>query len=162
MKQLPPLSWKELVEVVCEKVHETIGHSSDALKDAVVDAALVEDQQPQLLPAETPPPLSTEAFLFLLHDKVEATLRRVADAINRADSARELVYGEEIWNLFAELRWEAIQLGWQLRLDALADSLFASAPRPQSAWAQKYRRMIAADVAAPDDPEILSQSGRQE
>src|SRR5262249_8488022 len=97
-----------------------------------------------------------EEFVEAARGRVEAALREVATAINRAPTA-DLVSAseEEVRRLFGELWWDVLELGARLRVDAA----LAQFPPAPGGWAAKYRRMVVQRdcPALPEDaPTVLA------
>ena len=68
---------------------------------------------------ESTPKLSRDEFINRMREKVEATLGRVADAINQAPPGHIITGSEEqVRDLFADLRHRAFEAGLQMRVDA--------------------------------------------
>jgi hypothetical protein len=74
---------------------------------------------------ESTPTMSREEFIRRMREKMEATLGRVADAINEAPPGRIISGSEEpVRDLFADLRKQAFETGLQMRVDA-AEAAFS-------------------------------------
>jgi hypothetical protein len=68
---------------------------------------------------ESTPKMSREEFIARMRETMEATLGRVADAINEAPPGQIISGSEEqVRNLFADLRKHAFETGLQMRVDA--------------------------------------------
>ena len=65
------------------------------------------------------PPLSRDAFMAAMQQRMAAMLGQVADAINDAPEGYVIAASEEkVRDLFAALRQQAFELGLQMRIDA--------------------------------------------
>jgi hypothetical protein len=77
------------------------------------------------------PKLSRDEFLTRMREEVEATLGRVADAINEASPGQIIAGSEErVRDVFADLRQKAYQTGLQMRVDA-AEAAFPPSEGPE-------------------------------
>jgi len=80
---------------------------------------------------ETMPKLSGEAFMVAMREKMDATIRQVAEAINNAPEGYLISGSEEkVRDLFADLRQQAFELGLQMRVDA-AEAAFSPSEERQ-------------------------------
>ena len=71
------------------------------------------------------PKLSREEFIARMRETTEATLGRVADAINQAPPGQVISGSEEqVRDLFAGLRQQAFETGLQMRVHA-AEAAFS-------------------------------------
>ena len=74
---------------------------------------------------EPMPKMSREAYLTAMREKMDATFRHVADAINDAPDGYLIAGSEEqVRDLFADLRRQAFEMGLQMRMDA-AEAAFS-------------------------------------
>jgi hypothetical protein len=119
---------------------------ADAIKSFMIDGGTANRQRS----ARELPPMDPERFVEAARGRVEATLRQVAAAVNRAPTADLIAASEEeVRRLFGDLWWDVLDLGARMRVDvALAE--FPPAPGGPRGWAAKYRRM----VVARDCPEL--------
>jgi hypothetical protein len=125
---------------------------ADAIKSFMIDGGTANRRRA----ARELPPMDPAEFVEVARGRVEATLREVAAAINRAPTA-DLVAAseEEVRRLFGDLWWDVLELGARLRVEA-ALAQFSPAP---GGWAAKYRRMVVQSdcPALPEDaPTVLS------
>jgi len=78
------------------------------------------------------PPLSKEAFIQSMREKVEQVLGGVADAVNAAPTGKVITGSEEkVRDLMAELRRAAFEQAVQMRVDAGEKSFSPSTGRSQ-------------------------------
>jgi hypothetical protein len=158
------------------KAAETVDQAADVIKDAILDwGPFTESAHGRSAPEEGKEPLPSldqEEFIDALRGRLEETLRRVAEAINDAPTG-EAIAGDEkrVGNLVADFVCDALALGLQMRADAEAGRRVPGASsrstetwmvsyhsesrvRPLATlgyrlvWAEKYRRMRAAGIAA--------------
>ena len=79
---------------------------------------------------ESTPTMSREEFIRRMREKMEATLGRVADAINEAPPGQVIAGSEEpVRDLFADLRRDAYEMAVPMRLDA-AEAAFPPSQGP--------------------------------
>jgi hypothetical protein len=79
---------------------------------------------------EPMPKMSREEFVAAMRVRMEATLGRVADAINSAPDGYVIAGSEEkVRDLFGELRQQAFEMGLQMRVDA-AEAAFPPSEAP--------------------------------
>ena len=80
---------------------------------------------------EPMPKLSGEALLAAMRDKMDGTIRQVADAINNAPEGYLISGSEEkVRDLFTDLRQQAFELALQMRVDA-AEAAFSPSEERQ-------------------------------
>jgi hypothetical protein len=122
--------------------------SAQSLKKAILD---LRDDAAAAAPAELPevkplPPLPRAAFCDALRGRIDEAISDTVDAINETESESSLNdTALLVREHFARLRWEAVELALQLRIDA-AMGRKPSPPAPLS-WAEKYRLMKLAEAA---------------
>jgi hypothetical protein len=114
--------------------------------------------------------VSVDELATAVRGQVEETLAFVAATINRAPNPIPLADSvQQVGDTFADLRWEALNCAWQIRLAAEAtDSPSSAGPpesrsaqpqptpsgngetpcrqRPSGSWGEKYRQMKVADA----------------
>lgn len=133
--------WDRFVGRVRDRIEDTVERVADAIKDFLLDAGTAEDADFTRPAAEDPPPFSREDFLAALRPRVEETLGRLADVLNETPGGQLSAACEEhLTNLFARLWCEALQLGQQMRSDAVHAVPAPFKPAPGE-WARRYRRM---------------------
>jgi hypothetical protein len=125
---------------------------ADAIKSFMIDGGTAGRRRA----ARELPPMDPKQFVEVARGWVEATLREVAAAINRAPTA-DLVAAseEEVRRLFGDLWWDVLELGARLRVEAA----LAQFPPAPGDWAAKYRRMVVqrdCPALLDDDPTVLS------
>ena len=90
-------------------------------------------------PNQVPPnQVSPEAYLAQMRERMEAALRRVAQAVNDAPDGSWIDDSE--WHVFAEfndLRRDAYELALQMRADAAASAFSPGAPADRPAQGQQ-------------------------
>jgi hypothetical protein len=90
-------------------------------------------------PDQTPPnQISPEAFIRQMRERMEASLRRVAQAVNDAPDGSWINDSE--WQVFAEfndLRRDAFERALQMRADAAASAFSPGAPADRPAQGQQ-------------------------
>ncbi|MBY0524507.1 MAG: hypothetical protein K2R98_13975 [Gemmataceae bacterium] len=79
---------------------------------------------------EAIPEFCREAFLDAMREKMEATFRQVADAVNAAPAGYLIAGSEEkVRDLFANLRHQAFEVSLQMRVNA-AEAAFPPSEAP--------------------------------
>ena len=125
---------------------------ADAIKSFMIDGGTAGKRRA----ARELPPMDPKEFVEVARGRVDATLREIAAAINRAPTA-DLVAAseEEVRRLFGDLWWDVLELGARMRVDAA----LAQFPPAPGGWAAKYRRMVVqrdCPALPDDDPTVLS------
>jgi hypothetical protein len=152
MDPMRRMSWKRLAAAMHGKFEDTLDHWADLLKNAVLDGELAEPNGPPPPPLLGElPSLTPEELTLRLRAALAKTLKCVTEAVNGLEPGQPLQPCQEaVADLFAELAWEAFELGLRMRLDAATSVPGAGAP--SGSWAEKYRRMKALEAAFPLNP----------
>jgi hypothetical protein len=151
MDPMRRMSWKRLAAAMHGKFEDTLDHWADLLKNAVLDGELAEPNGPPPPLLGDLPPLTPQEFAARLRASLAKTLQCVTEAVNELEPGQPLQPCQEtIADLFAELAWEAFELGLRMRLDAAAR--VPGVASPSGSWAEKYRRMKALEAAFPLNP----------
>ncbi len=125
---------------------EAAERAADAVKDFMLDWGAAE---PPCQAAHALPRVPPEQLVAALRGRVEQTLLRVADAINRAPTGDIVAASEEeVRGLFGELWWDALELGAKMRVEAGLSQL-PPVPGGSEGWAAKYRRMCVEEGRPP-------------
>jgi hypothetical protein len=155
------------------RAQATLEHTADVIKESLLDWCFFDDSpDPEAAPeqaTEPLPPLDREAFVQGMRGRFEEALADVALVLEEAPTGKAIADSEErIGNLLADLVWDAVATGLQMRSDAAAaerlhpgNLVVPAAPRnhlsgsglpagcgSQLHWDEKYRRMRAAALAA--------------
>ena len=160
------------LQSLVEQVQEKLTQAADAFKDALLDLGITEPPVPRhpSVRLEPLPAMARIEFVEALRSEAGETLLQVARVLNTSPAAEIGIRQTElIHNLFAALCWRALEMGLTMRLLAWEDSLqkcgrvsrhegkvyplrkAADPPLPPSQvsrlrWAEKYRRMRAAEA----------------
>lgn len=124
------------------RVRRAFRELAESLKDVLLDSDDDADQKES--PATPLPPLVYADFAMAFRPVVDQVLRQVVERINEVPDARSAGSCEApVAELLAGLLGAAVELGWALRVEAAEarDDI----PRPQGAWAWKYRQMLASE-----------------
>ncbi|HMC63347.1 MAG TPA: hypothetical protein VKI65_00255, partial [Gemmataceae bacterium] len=160
------------LQSLVEQAQEKLTQAADAFKDALLDLGITEPPVPRhpSVRLEPLPAMARIEFVEALRSEAGETLLQVARVLNTSPAAEIGIRQTElIHNLFAALCWRALEMGLTMRLLAWEDSLqkcervsrhegkvyplrkAADPPLPPSQvsrlrWAEKYRRMRAAEA----------------
>jgi hypothetical protein len=133
-----------------QRVDAAMDRMADLIKDALLDGLQFADEDD--LAADPPVSLDPEEFVARMRERVEQSLRQVAELLNDAPDGSSARAEEAVGEVFTELRLEALKVAAEMRLRAaLGESVHATARHgagpPDGEWARRYRLMHA------DDPE---------
>jgi hypothetical protein len=128
-----------------QRVDAAMDQMADIIKDALLDGLEFGDDEDE---ARVVPllPLSPDQFVLRMRERVEKTLRQVAQVINEAPDESAAAIEEATCDLFSELWLEALKVAEQMRLDATLADQKPDADLPQGEWAKRYRRMHSDDA----------------
>lgn len=159
-RETPPSAapaWPDMAEPSLElgPLASLMEEMADSLRDAVVDFEMFPDE-----PAEKSmplPPMEKAAFITAARAQMGPVIEQVADALNSTSSIREIESNAgDVRELFQALSRNLLELGTQMRIDAalagvpiqpMPRKAFCKkidaipAPRTQTGWVEKYRRM---------------------
>jgi hypothetical protein len=128
-----------------QRVDAAMDQMADIIKDALLDGLDFADEED--VPAGPPlAPLPPDEFVRRMHERVERTLRQVAEILNDAPDESSAAVEEATGDLFSELWLEALKVAAQMRLDATSAEKPPDPDLPQGEWARRYRRMHADDA----------------
>jgi hypothetical protein len=146
---------KQLADRVREEGENFLTRWADIIKDLLLDWDISPDADDAGtadgdLPADELPPMSATEFVEALRGKIEQTLHRIAEVINRAPTGHIIAASEErVCQYLAELYAAALELGVQMRLEAAQPRTGPPPARPQGEWAKRWRRMMAGGTGMP-------------
>lgn len=113
---------------------------AETIKNLLLDWDWQGDESEAVLVEELPP-MCRETFALRLRERMEETLRQMADAINAAPTGNIVAASAEaVRAVLADFGTAAVELGVRLRIDA-AEAALPLAPLPQGEWARKLRLM---------------------
>lgn len=141
---------KQLADRVRDEGDNFLTRWADIIKDLMLDWDLSSEEDAEPIVDELPP-MSEAEFVQALRGKIDETLHRIAEAINRAPTGHIIAASEEkVCQFLAELYASALELGIQMRLEA-AESQSGRPPRtrPQGEWAKRLRRMMVGGAEMP-------------
>ena len=140
----PPSPWSHAACSMRQRVDAAMDQMADIIKDALVDGLDFGDEDEA--PAAPLLPLSPDQFVLRMRERVEKTLRQVAQVLNEAPDESAAAIEEATCDLFSELWLEALRVAEQMRLDATLADQKPDADLPQGEWAKRYRRMHSDDA----------------
>jgi hypothetical protein len=145
MKSSPPSALaKQLAARVRNEGDNLLTRWADVIKDMLLDWDISDEPDDAEPIADELPPMSEDEFVNALRGRIEATLHRIADVINRAPTGQIIAASEEqVCGILAELYASALELGVQMRLEAGALPAGPPRTRAQGEWAKRWRRMMA-------------------
>jgi hypothetical protein len=119
-----------------------LDRAADAIRDTLLDWDLEPEERAAKPPPVPLPALDPKVLVAALREPVEAALEDIAETLNQAPDARALAATEpNLRPILEGLLVEAVVRCEELRLGALVERL----PTAEGGWAQKYRRMKAAE-----------------
>ncbi|HKI30552.1 MAG TPA: hypothetical protein VKA46_01575 [Gemmataceae bacterium] len=140
----PPASpWSRAAGGMRQRVDAAIDRMADAIKEALLDGLEFPDDE-EVTPAPLVP-LPPDRFVERMRERVEKTLRQVAEVLNAAPDDSPAAIEEKTCDLFTVLWLESLQVAAQLRLEETLVEEQPEVELPQGEWARRYRRMIAED-----------------
>jgi hypothetical protein len=123
-----------------DHVDAAMDHMADLIKDALLDGLEFSDDDDEA-PAPLVP-LSPDEFVLRMRERVDRTLRQIADVLNAAPDQSPARTEEQTSELFSDLWVEALKVAAQLRLESTLVEEQPDAELPQGEWARRYRHMI--------------------
>jgi hypothetical protein len=148
---------KQLADRVRDDGENILTRWADIIKDLLLDWDISSEEEEAEPIVDELPRMSEEEFVHALRGKIDETLHRIADAINRAPTGQIIAASEEkVCQFLAELYATALELGVQMRLEAAeSQSGKPTKTRPQGEWAKRLRRMMAGGAEMPlgNDPQ---------
>ncbi len=142
---------KHLADRVRDDGENILTRWADIIKDLLLDWDISsEEEEPEPIVDELPP-MSEADFVHALRGRIDETLLRIAEVINRAPTGQIIAASEEkVCQFLAELYGSALELGVQMRLQAAeSESGTPTKTRPQGEWAKRLRRMMAGGAEMP-------------
>jgi hypothetical protein len=134
------------LKALARRAQPMLDRAADKVKDVLLDWDAEEDELPRPVARAPLPRLEPEVFVADLRSQVDDTLRRLADVLNEAPTLEAMAACEpEVRRLAAELARQAVERAGQARVDATVAGL--PPPSGKGAWAERLRRMHAADGA---------------
>jgi hypothetical protein len=127
-----------------ERVDAAMDHMADVIKDTLLDGLEFRDEDDDL-PAAPLAPLSPDEFVERMRERVERTLRQVAEVLNEAPDEIPARTEEKTSDLFTDLWVEALSVAAQLRLEATLSEEQPATALPEGEWARRYRLMHSED-----------------
>jgi hypothetical protein len=146
----PPSPWSRTARTMRERVDAAMDRMADIIKDTLLDGLELADEDE--VPAASVESITPDEFVARMRERVERTLRQVADILNAAPDESSAVTEEATCDLFSELWLEALKVAAEMRCDAVPGDKKPAAERPPGAgspdgeWARRYRRMHADDL----------------
>lgn len=135
---------KQLAARVRTESDNLLTRWADVIKDMLLDWDISPEPEDGAPVAEELPPMSADEFVYALRGRIEETLHRIADVINRAPTGQIVAASEEqVCGFLAELYASALELGVQMRLEAHASPADLPRTRANGEWAKRLRRMMA-------------------
>ena len=132
------------LNALARRAQPVLDRAADKVKDTLLDWDAEEDELPRPVARAPLPPLEPELLVADLRPQVEDTLRRLAEVLNEAPTLEAMAACEpEVRRLAAELARLAVERAGQARVDAAVAGLPPASGK--RAWAEKLRRMRAAD-----------------
>jgi hypothetical protein len=132
------------MKALARRAQPVLDRAADKVKDVLLDWNAEEDELPRPVARAPLPPLEPELLVLDLRPQVEDTLHRLADVLNEAPTLEAMAACEpEVRRLAAELARQAVERAGQARIDAAVAGL--PPPSGKGAWAEKLRRLRAAD-----------------
>ena len=132
------------LQALGRRAQPVLDRAADKVKDALLDWDAEEDELPRPVARAPLPPLEPELLVADLRPQVEDALRRLAETLNEAPTLEALAACEpEVRRLTAELARQTVERAAQARVDAAVARLPTASGK--GAWAEKLRRMRAAD-----------------
>jgi hypothetical protein len=152
MNALTSSSWHPRRGSLWNRIDDTLDRWADAVKDALLDWELDDDEWRTLPPETELPALDEEEFLAALRGRTEQALREVADVVNALPPGAGWQRGQQaVAAILAELTRDTFAAGLQLRIDTALRHQEVVQPAP-GLWAARYRRMMLEDSAYPPEP----------
>jgi hypothetical protein len=127
-----------------QRVDAAMDQMADIIKDAILDGFEFGDEED--VPAAPLVPLSPDQFVLRMRERVEKTLRQVAQILNEAPDESPAATEEATCDLFSELWLEALKVAAEMRLEATLAEQLPQGEMPEGEWAKRYRRMHADDA----------------
>jgi hypothetical protein len=132
------------LQALGRRAQPALDRAADKVKDVLLDWDAEEDELPRPVARAPLPPLGPEQLVADLRPQVEDALRRLAEILNAAPTLEAMAACEpEVRRLAAELACQAVERAAQARVDAAVTRLPPASGK--GAWAEKLRRMRAAD-----------------
>ena len=140
----PPSPWSHAACSMRQRVDAAMDQMADIIKDAILDGFEFGDEED--VPAAPLVPLSPDQFVLRMRERVEKTLRQVAQILNEAPDESPAATEEATCDLFSELWLEALKVAAEMRLEATLAEQLPQGEMPEGEWAKRYRRMHADDA----------------
>ena len=140
----PPSPWSQAARTMRQRVDAAMDQMADIIKDAILDGFEFGDEED--VPAAPLVPLSPDQFVLRMRERVEKTLRQVAQILNEAPDESPAATEEATCDLFSELWLEALKVAAEMRLEATLAEQLPEGEMPEGEWAKRYRRMHADDA----------------
>ena len=119
MNSLTSSSWHPNQGSLWGQIDDTLNRWADAVKDALLDWDLDDEDWRQLPPAMDLPWLNKEEYLAALRGRTEQALRTVADTINALPPGADRRHGQQtVAEIMADLTREAFAVGLHMRVNA--------------------------------------------
>jgi hypothetical protein len=132
------------LKALARRAQPALDRAADRVKDVLLDWGAEEDELPRPVARAPLLRLEPEVLVAGLRPQVEDALRRLADVLNEAPTLEAMAACEpEVRRVAAELARQAVERAGQARVDAAVAGL--PPPSGKGAWAEKLRRMRAAD-----------------
>ena len=105
----PPSPWSGAARTMRQRVDAAMDRMADLIKDALLDGWEPPNDEGEM-PVAPLVGIDPDEFVARLRERVERTLRQVADALNAAPGESPAVTEEATCDLFTELWLEALKV----------------------------------------------------